>query len=97
MSSTRMRRQLVIRSRRHVRCSFRRADRRFGSTDNKKLVSKMAAISTLPVELHVEDNTPHDIVMMANIMGFEQEARRCMEMTNAFIRSSMESANRTTP
>jgi len=66
-------------------------------TDNKKLVSKMAAISTPPVELHVEDNTPHDIVMMANIMGFEQEARRCMEMANAFIRSSMESANRTTP
>jgi len=97
MSSTRMRHRLVIRFRRHVRCSFRRADRRFFARITWSWGVRWRPYRRLPVELHVEDNTPHDVVTMANIMGLEQEAQRCMEKANAFIRSSMESADRTMP
>jgi len=66
-------------------------------SNNKDLASRVAAISTSPVELHVEDNTPHDIVLLANIMGFGQEAKRCMEKAKLFIHLPMRTVNRTSP
>lgn len=45
----------------------------------------MAAIAGNQVELYVEANAPHDIALMANVLGFESEAKRCMAKVKAFM------------
>ena len=53
--------------------------------DNKEFVKQMATIPGNRVEIYIEDDAPHDIVLMGNVMGFEQEAKRCMAKAKAFM------------
>jgi hypothetical protein len=37
------------------------------------------------VELFVEENVPHDVLMVGWIMNFRKEARRCSERAGTFV------------
>ena len=54
--------------------------------DNKEFVRRMTAVPGNHVDLYIEGDAPHNIVMAGDVMGFEQEAKRCMAKANAFIR-----------
>lgn len=38
------------------------------------------------IELHVEGNVPHDVLMIGWLLGFQEEARRCSEKAGEFTR-----------
>lgn len=43
--------------------------------------------NTSSIELHVEENVPHDVLMIGWLMGFRKEAGRCSEKAGDFTRA----------
>ncbi len=52
--------------------------------NNIELVDGMKSIVENKVELHVENGAPHDIMLIGNVLGFSDQAKRGAQLAGAF-------------